>query len=142
MPLSQRIIDTTPTPKTGFKELRDHGLVVRIHPTGKRSFSYEYRSPLTKKSARVGLPVSTLAEARTAVLKHKLTLGEDRDPNAERKHAVTARGSNSRAIRTSAKRFVSMSSTLCVAQRRLRVASAWRGFAAQSNHSTIARPHL
>ena len=91
MPLTQRIIDTTPTPKTGFKELRDHGLVVRIHPTGKRSFSYEYRSPLTKKNARVSLAVNTLAEARTAVLKHKLTLGEDRDPNAERKHAITAR---------------------------------------------------
>lgn len=91
MPLTQRIIDTTPLPKAGFTELRDHGLVVRIHPTGKRSFSYEYRSPLTKKNARVSLAVNTLVEARTAVLKHKLALGEDRDPNAERKHAVTAR---------------------------------------------------
>jgi integrase len=89
--LTQRIIDTTPLPKEGFTELRERGLTVRIYPTGKRSFSYEYRSPLTKKSARVSLAVNTLADARTAVLKHKLAIGEDRDPRAERKQAVTAR---------------------------------------------------
>ena len=50
--LTQRIIDTTPLPKTGFTELRDHGLVVRIYPTGKRSFSFEYRSPVTGKNRR------------------------------------------------------------------------------------------
>ena len=91
MTLTQRLIDTTPLPVEGFKELRERGLTVRLYATGKRSFSYEYRSPLTKKSTRVSLPVNTLAEARTAVLKHKLAIGEDRDPNAERKQAVTAR---------------------------------------------------
>ena len=35
--------------------------------------------------------MSTLAEARAAVLKHKVALGEDRDPNAERKQATAAR---------------------------------------------------
>ncbi len=85
MTLTQRIIDTTPLPKEGFTELRERkgNLTVRIYPTGKRSFgNYEYRSPLTKKSARVSLAANTLADARTAVLKHKLALGEDRDPNA------------------------------------------------------------
>ena len=91
MNLTQRIIDTTTPPKTGFKELRDHGLVVRIHPTGKRSFSYEYRSPLTGKNARISFEVTSLADARTAVLKHKLTLSDGRDPNVAHKAALTAR---------------------------------------------------
>ena len=91
MNLHATIIDATPLPKDGFKELREHGLVVRLYATGKRSFSLEYRSPLTKKNARVSLAASTLAEARTAVLKHKLAIGEDRDPNAERKQATAAR---------------------------------------------------
>jgi integrase len=90
MPLTQRIIDTAPLPKEGFKELRDHGLVVRVYPTGKRTFSYEYRSPLTGKNARSTFEVTSLADARAAVLKHKLMIGEGRDPNVERKAAVTA----------------------------------------------------
>ena len=91
MNLTQRIIDTTPLPKEGFTELRDHGLVVRIRPSGKRSFSYEYVSPLTRKNARVSFDVASLADARAAVLKLKLAVSEDRDPNAERKAALTAR---------------------------------------------------
>lgn len=89
--LTQRIIDTTPAPKTGFTELRDHGLVVRIHSSGKRSFSYEYRSPLTKKNARITFAAASLVEARATVLKHKLAISEERDPNVERKEAITAR---------------------------------------------------
>ena len=88
--LTQRTIDTTPTPKTGFTELRDHGLVVRVYPTGKRTFSLEYRSPATGKNARSTFEVTSLADARTAVLKHKLMIHEGRDPNLERKAAGAA----------------------------------------------------
>lgn len=91
MTLTQRIIDATPAPKTGFKELRERGLVLRIYATGRKSWSLEYVSPLTKKNSRVSLAVNTLAEARTAALKHKLIVGEGRDPNTEHKQAVTAR---------------------------------------------------
>ena len=90
-PLTQRLIDTTPLPKAGFTELRDHGLVVRIHPTGKRSFSLEYRSPMTKKSARITLFGPTLAEARAQAAEQKKLLAEGRDPTVERQEALTAR---------------------------------------------------
>ena len=89
MPLTQRIIDTTPRPKTGFKELRDHGLVLRIFATGGKSWSFEYRSPLTGKNARVSFDATSLADARTTVLKHKVALSEGRDPNVVRKAALT-----------------------------------------------------
>ena len=36
-PLTQKIIDATPTPKAGFKELRERGLVLRITTTGLKS---------------------------------------------------------------------------------------------------------
>jgi integrase len=90
-PLTQRLIDTTPLPKAGFTELRDHGLVVRIHPTGKRSFSLEYRSPMTKKSARITLFGPTLAEARGQAAEQRRLLAEGRDPTVERQETLTAR---------------------------------------------------
>jgi integrase len=90
MSLTQRIIDATPLPKTGFTELRDHGLVMRIYPTGKRTYSFEYRSPVTGKNARSTFDATSLADARTAVLKHKLMIREGRDPNLERKAAATS----------------------------------------------------
>lgn len=90
-PLTQRIIDTTPAPKTGFKELRERGLTVRIFPSGARTWSLEYRSPVTSKSARISIEASSLNEARAVALKHKVTLGEGRDPAIEAKEALQAR---------------------------------------------------
>ena len=93
-PLTQKIIDMTPTPKTGMIELRDptvRGLVVRIYPSGARSFSFEYRSPETKKTTRDTLSASTLAQARTLAGAKKMMVAEKRDPKIEAKEALTAR---------------------------------------------------
>jgi integrase len=89
-PLTQRIIDTTPAPKTGFKELRERGLVLRISAAGAKSWSFEYRSPLTKKNARISFPATSLAEARTIVHRYRVALTEGKDPSRERKDAVVA----------------------------------------------------
>lgn len=89
-PLIQRIIDTTPAPKTGFKELRERGLVLRISAAGAKSWSFEYRSPLTKKNARITFEATSLADARAIVHRHRVALTEGKDPNRERKDAVVA----------------------------------------------------
>ena len=89
-PLTQRIIDTTPAPKTGFKELRERGLVLRIYATGGKSWSFEYRSPLTGKSARISFEATSLADARAIIHRHRVALTEGKDPSRERKDAVVA----------------------------------------------------
>jgi integrase len=88
-PLTQKIIDTTPAPKAGFKELRERGLVLRISATGGKSWSFEYRSPLTKKSSRISFPATSLVEARAIAQRHRVALSEGKDPSMERKEAVT-----------------------------------------------------
>lgn len=90
-PLTQRIIDTTPLPQTGFKELRERGLVVRIFATGLKSWSLEYRSPVTEKNARFSFEAASLADARAIAYRHRATLSDGKDPNQERKEAVEAR---------------------------------------------------
>ena len=89
--LTQRIIDTTPLPKTGFKELRERGLVLRISVTGGKSWSFEYRSPFTGKNSRISFEAPSLAEARLTVQKHKLAISEGRDPKVEAVVAKTLR---------------------------------------------------
>jgi integrase len=89
-PLTQKIVDTTPTPKTGFKELRERGLVLRISATGARSWSFEFRSPLTKKNARISFPATSLADARAIVHRHRVAIAEGKDPSVEKKEAVVA----------------------------------------------------
>lgn len=92
-PLTQRILDATPLPATGFMELRDatvRGLVVRIYPSGARTFSLEFRSPMTKKTARAKLAALTLTEARTQANAKKAIIAEGRDPNIERRETITA----------------------------------------------------
>ena len=52
-PLTQKIIDTTRPPKTGFTPLRDPclpGLLLRIWASGARIWSLEYRSPITARN--------------------------------------------------------------------------------------------
>jgi len=93
-PLTQRIIDATPLPTTGMIELRDpivRGLVVRIYPSGKRSFSLEYRSPVTRKSTRDTLAALSLADARAQAVKKKMLVADGRDPTREAKEALQAR---------------------------------------------------
>jgi integrase len=90
-PLTQRIIDTTPLPQTGFKELRERGLVLRIYATGGKAWSFEFRSPVTLKSARISFEATSLAEARAIVQRRRVELSEGKDPNLERKEAVEAR---------------------------------------------------
>jgi integrase len=89
-PLSQRIIETTPRPKTGTIELRDHvvrGLVCRVFSTGV-SFNLEYRSPRTSKMSRMPIDRSTLVEARAIALRHKQAIAEGQDPKLEAKAAL------------------------------------------------------
>jgi integrase len=89
--LTQRVIDTTPRPASGIKELRERGLLIRFFPSGSCTFSLEYRSPVTGKSGRLALSATNLTEARAAIVKHKATLGEGRDPAMEAKEALQAR---------------------------------------------------
>jgi integrase len=90
-PLTQRIIDTMPTPTTGYKELRERGLVLRISAAGARSWSFEYRSPIPpRKNARISFEATSLADARAIVHRYRVTLHEGKDPNQDRKDAVEA----------------------------------------------------
>jgi integrase len=93
-PLTQRQIDTTKPPKDGRLDLRDSatpGLVLRISPTGSKSWSYEFRSPITGKMARYTLPAVTLAEARAQAMAHKMTVRSGSDPVLEAKEALELR---------------------------------------------------
>jgi integrase len=90
-PLTQKIVDTTLAPKAGFKELRERGLVLRIAATGGKSWSFEYRSPLTKKTARITFVASSLANARDIVHGYRVALSEGKDPSQERKDAIAVR---------------------------------------------------
>ena len=93
-PLTQRILDATPLPATGRIELRDptvRGLVVRITASGTKSFSIEYRSPITKKMTRETLSAISLSEARSQAVKRKMTIQDGRDPAREAKEALQAR---------------------------------------------------
>lgn len=95
--LTQRMIDTTPLPMNGFKELRERGLTLRIYPTGAKAWSYEYRSPMSGKTSRVAIEAPSLAEARLVVQRHKVTLSEGKDPKAEAVAALTLRQAEYRA---------------------------------------------
>jgi integrase len=90
-PLTQKIIDTTPAPKAGFKELRERGLVLRISSAGAKSWSFEFRSPLTKKNARISFKATSLADARAIVHRHRVAITEGKDPSVEKKDAVVAK---------------------------------------------------
>ena len=85
-PLTQRLIDSTPLPSSGSVTLRDHeqrGLALRIWPAGTRSWSFEYRSPVTGKNCRLGLPAGSLSEARVAAKSHRALVALGRDPALE-----------------------------------------------------------
>ena len=93
-PLTQRVLDATPVPATGRIELRDpsvRGLVVRIMASGAKSFSIEYRSPITKKMTRDTLSATTLSEARSQAIKRKMAIHDGRDPAREAREALQVR---------------------------------------------------
>ena len=93
-PLTQRMIDATPAPPIGCSELRDanvRGLTLRIWPAGTRAWSLEYRSPVTGKTARLGIEAASLMEARTVACQHRAAISGGRDPALEAKGALEAR---------------------------------------------------
>ena len=66
-PLTQKIIDYTPLPTSRFILLRDpdqRGLAVRVWASGAKTWTFEYRNPVSGTNARIGLPDGSLAEAR------------------------------------------------------------------------------
>jgi Arm domain-containing DNA-binding protein len=82
--LTEEIINAIPAPESGFTELRERGLVLRIFNTGTRSWSYEYRSPATGKNARIAVPAITLADARAIAQGFRAIVATGRDPRLEK----------------------------------------------------------
>ena len=102
-PLTQRMIDATQAPSTGCLTLRDanvRGLTLRIWPAGTRAWSLEYRSPVTGKTARLGIEAASLMEARTVAGQHRAAISDSRDPALEAKAALEARQQAHAAIVT------------------------------------------
>jgi integrase len=92
-PLTQKQINATRPPLSGSLTLRDadvRGLTLRIWPTT-RSWSFEYRSPVTGKNARLGIGASTLVQARTIANRHRAAVVSGRDPAIEAKEDLLAR---------------------------------------------------
>ena len=84
-PLTQKIIDTTPLPTTRFILLRDpdqRGLAVRIWASGAKTWTFEYRNPVSGRNARIGLPDGSLAEARARAKELRAAIANGRDPSA------------------------------------------------------------
>ena len=92
--LTQKIIDNTVAPKAGRTVLRDHdvkGLSLRIPPSGTKSWSFEYRSPMTAKNARITLPDSLLMEARARARELRTAVAAGRDPALDMKQDLAVR---------------------------------------------------
>ena len=93
-PLTQKLIDSTPLPASGYTSLRDHeqrGLELRIWSTGTRSWRFEYLSPVTGKKAVLTLPAGRLAEARVIAKSHRALVALGRDPALEAKADLEVR---------------------------------------------------
>jgi integrase len=104
-PLTQKIIDATRPPKTGFTPLRDPGLpglLLRIWASGARIWSLEYRSPITAKNMRLGLelPDGSLIEARARARELRTVVARGRDPALEAQQALLARQAAHSAVVT------------------------------------------
>jgi integrase len=93
-PLTQKQIDATSAPATGCTVLRDaeqRGLTLRVWPGGTRTWSFEYRSPVTLKNVRLGIAAQSLAEARALIKGHRAAVAAGRDPALEAKADLSAR---------------------------------------------------
>lgn len=92
--LSQKTIDAARPPKSGRLTLRDHdikGLALRISTSGARSWSYEFRSPVTLKNTRVTIGPGSLAEARAQARELRMAVAGGRDPALDAKADLLAR---------------------------------------------------
>jgi integrase len=92
--LTQKIINAAVPPKSGRLTLRDHdqkGLSLRISASGAKSWSYEFRSPLTGRNARITLAESSLAEARASARELRVAVSSGRDPSIDAKQDLLAR---------------------------------------------------
>jgi integrase len=101
--LTQKIIDNTPPPKTDRITLRDHdvkGLSIRITPSGAKSWSYEFKSPVTCKNARITLGDGSLADARARARELRVLVASGRDPSLDAKHDLAARQAGHRDVVT------------------------------------------
>ena len=104
-PLTQKIINATRPPKTGFTPLRDPGtpgLLLRIWASGARVWSLEYRSPITGQNVRHGLdlPAGTLMGARARAKELRAAIAAGRDPFLDAKVDLIARQAAHSAIVT------------------------------------------
>ena len=83
-PLTQKIIDSTPLPETRFLLLRDpdqRGLAVRIWASGAKTWTFEYRNPVSGRNARIGLPDGSLTQARAKAKELRAAIANGRDPS-------------------------------------------------------------
>jgi integrase len=93
-PLTQKMIDAAPTPAKQCTVLRDsdvRGLTLRLWPAGTKSWSFEYRSPITLKNARLGISANSLSEARATAQAHRAAVAAGRDPSLEVKADLNKR---------------------------------------------------
>ena len=88
--LTEEVVNATSPPSEGYVELRERGLVLRISYTGRRSWSYEYRSPASGKNTRVAVAAVTVAEARAIAQRFRTAVISGRDPRFEKQEALTA----------------------------------------------------
>ena len=104
-PLTQKIINATRPPKSGFTPLRDPGtpgLLLRIWASGAKIWSLEYRSPITGNNVRHGLdlPAGTLIEARARAKELRAAVAGGRDPFLDAKQDLIARQAAHSAVVT------------------------------------------
>ena len=54
--------------------------------------AFEYRSPVTGKTARLGIEASSLKEAKSATGQHRVTIKDSRDPRFRRRRQTSKHG--------------------------------------------------
>ena len=104
-PLTQKIINATRPPESGFTPLRDPstpGLLLRIWASAAKIWSLEYRSPITGNNVRHGLdlPAGSLIEARARAKELRAAVAGGRDPFLDAKQDLIARQAAHSAVVT------------------------------------------
>jgi integrase len=100
--LTERLIARTPAPTEGETTLRDasvRGLCIRLRPNGAKAWQFEYRSPITGKTAKITVPARSLTEARQIATGYRTLVQDGRCPRSENKAALlTAQAEHAGAI--------------------------------------------